>query len=76
MPRRYNVEGKKTYLYWAVGLLALGVWAVKDGWFPSADIIKKYGEPGWTNFYSFNRSLAALSLSAAAVCAYIHRIVK
>lgn len=35
MGRRYKVEGTKDFLYWSIGLLLLGLWAVKDGWFPS-----------------------------------------
>lgn len=76
MARRYNVEGTKTFLYWSLAMLALGLWAVKDGWFPSQSVIDKHGQPSWNEFYMFNRSLSVLTLSASAVCAYIHRLVR
>lgn len=42
MARRYQVEGTKDFLYWSIGLLLLGLWAVKDGWFPSAKVLKDH----------------------------------
>lgn len=42
MTRRYQVEGTKDFLYWSIGLLMLGLWAVKDGWFPSAKVLKDH----------------------------------
>lgn len=76
MTRRFQVEGTKNFLYWSVGLLILGLWCVKDGWFPapSKEATKTAEEFG--RFILFNKSLAGLSLIASAVCAYIHKVVK
>lgn len=80
MPRRFHVEGTRTYLKVSVTLLALGLWCVKDGWFPSAATLEKH--PLWNaqghldHFYTFNRSLAFFSLIGSAICAYIHRVVR
>jgi len=35
MARRYDIEGTRTPLYWAIGLALLCVWCVRDGWFPT-----------------------------------------
>jgi len=76
MPRKYRVDGPKNYLYWSLGLLALGMWAVKDGWFPAeAKIISKSAEE-LANFQLFNKSLAILALLGSAVCGYIHKVVR
>lgn len=42
MARRYKVEGTKDFLYWSIGLLLLGLWAVKDGWFPSQRTLRDH----------------------------------
>lgn len=76
LARQYKVEGTKAFLYWSLGLLAIGLWCLKDGWFPSQEIRDKHGPPSWERFYTFNRSLAVISLSASAVCAYVHRLVR
>jgi hypothetical protein len=76
MARKYRIEGTKSFLLWTLLLLAIGIWAVKDGWFPSADMLLKHPPDRDANFYIFNKSLAFLSLAGAAICGYIHRIVK
>ena len=76
MTRKYQVEGTKTFLVWALILLAIGVWAVKDGWFPSEATLLKHPLDKNTSFYLFNKSLAFLSLMGAAICGYIHLVVK
>ena len=147
MARRFNVPGTSDFLVWAVILLALGAWCVKDGWFPSEATLEKHPlevqmkqelpglvkdvfvRPGelvrerqpvarilltTTNgeqmirtpikgyiasvpvkkndmlgrdqvvatmtpedtFYSFNQSLAVLSLLGALICATIHLLVR
>ncbi len=76
MARTYKVEGTRTFYYWALVLLALGLWAVKDGWFPSPGKEQKKTAKELENFILFNKSLAVLCLSGAAVCAYIHKVVK
>ena len=76
MPRKYDVEGTKTFFYWSLVLLALGLWAAKDGWFPApAKEAAKTAEE-FRNFLLFNKSLAILCLSGSAICAYIHKVVK
>lgn len=54
MARRYHIQGTNDFLVWAVMLLALGLWGVKDGWFPSESVLEKHphvveikaGQPG------------------------------
>lgn len=70
------MEGTKTFLYWAIGLFLLGLWCVKDGWFPSASVLAKHPLDTDASFYIFNKSLAVLSLIGSAICAYIHWVVK
>lgn len=43
MARKYkNVQGTNDFLVAAIGLLLLGLWAVKDGWFPSESVKEKH----------------------------------
>ncbi len=42
MARRYKVEGTSDFLIAAVVLAGLGVWAIKDGWFPSPKVLEKH----------------------------------
>jgi len=42
MARRYKVEGTKDFLYWAIGLILLGLWAVRDGWFPPPSVLERH----------------------------------
>lgn len=42
MARVYKSEDTGDLIYWAVGLLLLGVWCVKDGWYPSKDVLEKH----------------------------------
>ena len=80
MARRFHVAGTRVYAQLAVGLLVLGLWCVKDGWFPATSVLARHpvlNDAGdLDHFYVFNRSLAILCLSGAAVCAYVHRIVR
>jgi hypothetical protein len=76
MARRQYVEGTKSFLLWAIILLAIGLWAVKDGWFPSDSVLLKHPLDTDTNYYLFNKSLAFLSLVGSAICGYIHMVVK
>ncbi len=75
MARTYHVEGTKTFLLCALGLLLFGLWCVKDGWFPSEAVLLKHPLKD-ADFYLFNKSLAILSLIGSAVCGYIHVLVK
>lgn len=76
MTQRNKVKGTDVFLYWAVGLLILGLWAAKDGWFPSQSVIDRKTAEELRRFQLFNKSLAVICLPAAAVCAYIHRVVR
>jgi hypothetical protein len=76
MARKHHVEGTKSFLMWAIILLAIGIWAVKDGWFPSDAVLLKHPLDKDTNFYLFNKSLAFLSLIGSTICGYIHLVVK
>lgn len=40
--RQYDVKGTNDFLILAVIFLLLGIWAVKDAWFPSEKVIKKH----------------------------------
>jgi multidrug resistance efflux pump len=42
MVRRFHVQGTNDFLVWAVALLALGLWCVKDGWFPSESVLERH----------------------------------
>ena len=56
--------------------LLLGLWCVKDGWFPAESVVAKHPPATDASFYLFNKSLAVISFVASAVCAYIHVVVK
>lgn len=76
MARKYHVRGTNVYLFWAIGLLLLGLWCVKDGWFPAASVLERHPMETDKHFYLFNKSLAVITLIASAVCAYVHSLVK
>ena len=76
MARKYQVEGTRTFLIWSIGLLLLGLWCVKDGWFQAESVVAKHPPATDASFYLFNKSLAVISFVASAVCAYIHVVVK
>ena len=42
MARRFRVQGTNDFLVGAIVLLVLGLWCVKDGWFPSEATLKKH----------------------------------
>lgn len=67
MPRKFDVQGTRSFYYSSLILLGLCLWAVKDGWFPSEDMVKHQ---------DFNKSLAILSFIGSGVCGYIHKVVK
>ena len=87
MRRRHHIQGTRRYLYWGLLFLAVGVvfawdgWIVAwldpiwDGWLPRRSVLAKHPSPG-DSFYLFNQVVGALSLTAAAVCGYIHHVVK
>lgn len=76
MPRKFNVQGTKTFFYWSIAMLALGLWSIKDGWFPSEAKITSKTLQELQNFQLFNKSLAAISLTISAICGYIHKVVR
>ncbi len=83
MAKRYEPEGTKSYLIAAVVLAVLAAWHIFDGWVPQERWLEKYPEfpETWYDlrlyeFYAYNRWTGIIMAVAAAVCAYIHRIVK
>ena len=80
MARQYDVQGTKSYKMWSIILLAVCLWAFKDGWFPSPSKVELHGPRGaphaGDHFYPFNQSLTILSGLGAAICALVHKFVK
>jgi hypothetical protein len=70
-----HAAGTRNYLWWALGLLAYGLYCVWDGWFPRAAVVERHPDPG-DSFYLFNQVVAVICLVGSAVCAYIHKVVK
>ena len=42
MARKYDVHGTKDFMVWAIILAGLGLWCVKDGWFPSESVLERH----------------------------------
>jgi multidrug resistance efflux pump len=42
MARKYKIEGTRDYLYWAIGMMALCLWAVRDAWYPPPSVLEKH----------------------------------
>ena len=40
--RKYNIKGTKDFLVLACIFFFLGLWAVKDAWYPSPNVLKKH----------------------------------
>jgi multidrug resistance efflux pump len=40
--KKYNVHGTKDFLILTIVCGVLGVWAIRDAWFPSAKVLKKH----------------------------------
>lgn len=76
MARAYRIRGSNQYLIWALVLLALGLWCVRDGWFTPERIKQEKTPQELKNFVLFNKSLAVILLTASGVCAYIHRVAR
>lgn len=86
MPRKFDVQGTREYLYWSAGLALLALWALRDGWAGYWDakglgvfvsnVLRDHPDYPSDSFYLFNRVLTFLSGVASAVCALVHRIVK
>jgi hypothetical protein len=76
MARRYDVEGSRQFLIWAIVLLVIGLWCVKDGWFTSDAVRAAKTAHELKNYLLFNKSLAVLMLLGSAVCGYIHSVVR
>ncbi len=75
MARKYEVKGTRAYLYWSIGLLLLGLYAVWDAWFPRASVLEVHPSPE-DAFYMFNKILAVIALVGAAIAGYIHTVVR
>ena len=76
MPRKYNVEGTKSFLIAAIILLVLGLWHIKDGWFPSPEVMEKHVPGTDDTYYLYNKVTGVILTVAAAICGYVHRVVK
>jgi hypothetical protein len=76
MARRYHVRGSRQFLLWAIVLLVIGLWCVRDGWFPSAVTQAAKTAEQLADFMLFNKSLAILMLVGSAICGYIHIVVR
>ncbi|MBU1909197.1 MAG: hypothetical protein KJ726_04040 [Verrucomicrobia bacterium] len=76
MARRYHVKGSRQFLIWAIVLLILGLWCVRDGWFPSASTQAAKTAEELANYVLFNKSLAILTLLGSAICGYIHIVIR
>lgn len=76
MARRYHVQGSKQFLIAAIVLLLLGLWCVRDGWFPSEAVRAEKAAHELAGFMLFNKSLAVLLLAGAVICGYIHTVVR
>lgn len=76
MTRRYQVRGTRQFLMWSLILLGLGIWCVKDGWFPSEAIRTSKDAAELARFILFNKSLAILLLIGSAICGYIHMVIR
>jgi hypothetical protein len=83
MARQYDVEGTKSYLTAAIILALLAAWHIFDGWVPQERWLEKYPNfpETWYDFrlhefYAYNRWTGVIFAIAAAVCAYIHKVVK
>lgn len=86
MPRKFDVQGTREYLYWSLGLLLLTLWAVRDGWAGYwasigleplvANIIREYPDYPSDSFYMFNRVLTFLAGIGSLVTGIIHRMVR
>ena len=83
MPRNYDVEGTKAYLVAAVVCALLAAWHIFDGWVPQERWLVKYPEfpATWYDFslhefYAYNRWTGVIFAVVAAICAYIHKVVK
>ena len=42
MARKYDLHTTKDFLVWAIILAALGLWCVKDGWFPAESVMDRH----------------------------------
>jgi len=73
--RKYKVEGTKSYLVASIVLFLLSIWFIHDGWFPSEAVLEKH-PPGTDTYYQFNRITGVGLFIFAAICAYIHQVVK
>jgi hypothetical protein len=78
MARKFHVEKDRTLLYWAVGLLLLGLWHLRDGWFTPASVLEKHppGDPAHAYYYIYNKAVAVLSTLASVVCAVYYAFRK
>ncbi len=48
--RKYNVKGAKDFLVLAIIFFFVGLWAIKDAWFPSEKVLKKHPQEVQVSF--------------------------
>ena len=72
MERKFHVEKDKELIWWIVGLVAVGLWHFRDGWFPPASVLEKHplGDPAHAYYYWYNKSVAVACALGALWCAY------
>ena len=70
-----EIRGTRKYLLGAVVCLVLGVWHVKDGWFPSGQTLSKHPSAE-DSFYMYNKITGVCLLLGALVSGYIHMVIK
>jgi len=83
MARNFETVKNKEPLYWAIGLLILSIWCIRDGWFPPESKLEKYPEVppnAWSfgleyEFYRFNRVTGVLTGIASAVMAGVYVVI-
>lgn len=83
MARSFEVKANHEHLYWAIAMLILSIWCIRDGWFPPQSKLEKYPEfpeEVWSlalsyEFYRFNRVTAILTGIASVVLVVMWRMV-
>lgn len=86
MPRKFDVQGTREYIYWSFGLGLLALWALRDGWAGYwaqhgleslvANVLRDHPDYPHDSFFMFNRILTVLAAASSTACAIIHRIVR
>ncbi|HMP73720.1 MAG TPA: hypothetical protein PKE55_10700 [Kiritimatiellia bacterium] len=70
--KKKKVKPNNEFLYWSIAMFLLGLWALRDGWFPTQNTIASKTEIELARFVLFNKSLTYVSMLASAVLGVIH----